>query len=97
MKTMPAVVNGRDCSGHEVPAGTVYIGRRVTQGGYRLVTSKWANPFNIPNNAALEQRELWPPCSTCCHAWPWRERGGVVEDSWNSTVEDPWSFRGTFV
>ena len=54
---MPAVLNIRDCPGREVPAGAVYIGRGVTRGGYRLAKSKWANPFNIPNKAALEQRE----------------------------------------
>ena len=57
MKTMPAVVNGRDCPGHEVPAGAVYIGRRVMRSGYRLAKSKWANPFNIPAKAMFEQRE----------------------------------------
>ena len=27
------------------------------RGGYRLAKSQWANPFNIPNKAAFEQRE----------------------------------------
>src|SRR3954452_22306990 len=56
-KTMPAVLNIRDCPGHEVPAGAVYIGRGVMHVGYRLVKSKWANPFSIPNKAMFEQRE----------------------------------------
>ena len=54
---MPAVLNIRDCPGHAVPAGAVYIGRGVMHVGYRLAKSKWANPFNIPNKAAFEQRE----------------------------------------
>ena len=45
---MPAALNIRDCPGRVVPIGAVYIGRRVMRGGYHLAGSKWANPFQVP-------------------------------------------------
>lgn len=32
-------------NGGRAPAGVVYIGGKVTQGGWRLAATKWANPW----------------------------------------------------
>ena len=44
---MPRVLNIRTCPGRKAPDGAVYIGRAFTRGRYRLVESRWKNPFEI--------------------------------------------------
>jgi len=34
-------------NGGAAPAGVVYIGRRLTMGGWKLTRSEWANPFDV--------------------------------------------------
>jgi hypothetical protein len=54
---MPRVINVRRLPGFSegwpiIPAGAVYIGRRSAR--YRLLTSKWANPFTVRRAADRE-------------------------------------------
>jgi hypothetical protein len=54
---MPQVINVRRLPGFSegwpvIPAGAVYIGRRSAR--YRLLTSKWANPFTVRRAADRE-------------------------------------------
>jgi Domain of unknown function (DUF4326) len=44
----------RENGGH-VPEGVVYIGRAMHRGGWRLPTSKWANPFTIGRDGTREE------------------------------------------
>jgi Domain of unknown function (DUF4326) len=44
------VVHLKMRGGVEVVTCDVYIGRQMTQGGWRLKCSKWANPFKLAGN-----------------------------------------------
>lgn len=47
------------------PDGCIYVGRRMTMGGWRLPQSDWANPFSISKDAggsaeiAVAMYEAW--------------------------------------
>ncbi len=47
MSATPRVVHLKRKAGIEVVSCDVYIGRAMYQGGWRLPTSKWANPFTL--------------------------------------------------
>jgi hypothetical protein len=42
-------------NGGRIPEGIVYIGGRLTMGGWRLDASKWANPFRIGRDGDREE------------------------------------------
>jgi hypothetical protein len=51
----PKVVNLKGRKPQVVPEGAVYIGHRLTRGGWKLPESKWANPFKIGRDGTREE------------------------------------------
>jgi len=58
-----AVVRIRRSKGEVVQDCDVYIGRRLTMGGWRLSESEWANPFTVKacgsREEACRKYEAW--------------------------------------
>lgn len=51
---MTRVVRLRRRGGVVIQNCDVYIGRAITQGGWNLPTSKWANPFTVKQYSRIE-------------------------------------------
>ena len=56
-QTVPTVLNRRHLGSPTapLPPNSVYIGRKVSRGGYKLQASKWANPFKIGRDGTREE------------------------------------------
>lgn len=52
-----SVVRLRRQGGKIVQGADVYIGRRLTMGGWNLPQSKWANPFPIGQKASMSEEK----------------------------------------
>ena len=58
MAAEPTVVHLRRKGGAVVVGCDVYVGRAMYQGGWRLPTSKWANPFRMKEETPTERTRV---------------------------------------